>query len=217
MIKFFPHMRIIYVYDALCGWCYGFSPVIKQFYEKYKDKVEFEVVSGGMVLGDRIGPIGEVAGYIRWAYKEVENRTGVTFGEAFLHDTMAKGTAIFTSIPPAIAMCVFRERYPNYVIPFAGSLQKGIYFDGIDPEDLTAYGEIAELYGWDRHEFVNKMEEEKFLQEALKDFQQTGELMVQGFPSVLLEQNHKFMPLVRGYVPLHQLETVFQEKVSSQS
>ena len=41
--------RIIYCYDAYCGWCYGFSPVIKALYEKYNDQFEFETISGGMI------------------------------------------------------------------------------------------------------------------------------------------------------------------------
>ena len=72
---------IIYVYDALCGWCYGFSPVIKQVFEKYQAQFDFEVISGGMILGERQGPIGEVAAYIKGAYKTVEDTTGVKFGE----------------------------------------------------------------------------------------------------------------------------------------
>ncbi len=45
--------RIIYVNDALCGWCYGFSPVITAIHEKYKDELDFEVISGGMVTGSQ--------------------------------------------------------------------------------------------------------------------------------------------------------------------
>lgn len=59
-------MKLIYVYDALCGWCYGFSPIIKQFYKKHKNHFDsIQVVSGGMIRGERIGAIGEVAPYIK--------------------------------------------------------------------------------------------------------------------------------------------------------
>lgn len=54
-------MKIIYLYAALCGWCYGFSPVLHQFQEKYKGDVTIEVISGGMITGKKIGPIGKVA------------------------------------------------------------------------------------------------------------------------------------------------------------
>ena len=78
------HTKLIYVYDALCGWCFGFSPVMSTFAKKYQSEIEVQVVSGGMIRGDRIGPIGEVAPYIKEAYKTVEDSTGITFGKAFL-------------------------------------------------------------------------------------------------------------------------------------
>ncbi|WP_315819016.1 hypothetical protein [Paraflavitalea speifideaquila] len=50
-------ITIYYCYDAYCGWCYGFSPVIKRIAEEYKDRVSFEVLSGGMIISD--APAGE--------------------------------------------------------------------------------------------------------------------------------------------------------------
>jgi putative protein-disulfide isomerase len=57
--------EIIYVFDPLCGWCYGFSPVIKQAYDTYKDKADFKVITGGMIIGDQISPIGKMAEPVR--------------------------------------------------------------------------------------------------------------------------------------------------------
>jgi len=119
-------MKVIYVYDALCGWCYGFSPVISKLHERHQEELEFEVLSGGMVTGERIGPIGEVAGYISQAYKDVERAAGVTFGEGFLKGILAEGSAIFTSIPPAVALTVFKQHQPKKAVPFAARLQKAI-------------------------------------------------------------------------------------------
>ncbi|HVE60446.1 MAG TPA: hypothetical protein VNA26_01410, partial [Chitinophagaceae bacterium] len=43
---------VYYCYDALCGWCYGFSPVMKKIEQEYKDQVSFDVLSGGMIMPD---------------------------------------------------------------------------------------------------------------------------------------------------------------------
>ena len=48
---------LIYCYDAYCGWCYGFSPVIKKIAAQYKDELYIEVLSGGMMVGDAVMPI----------------------------------------------------------------------------------------------------------------------------------------------------------------
>lgn len=202
-------MKIIYVYDALCGWCYGFSPVMEQFHDKYKDQVAFEVISGGMITGNRIGPIGEVAPYISWAYKEVEKATGVQFGAAFLDTTLKNGSAIFTSIPPAIALSIFKSRQPDNSVPFAAALQKAIYFDGIEPENLTAYGPIAAAFGLDAADFVSQMSDPQNTQYAKNDFQTSTALGVTGFPAVFLEADGTYYQIASGYVPLAVLENHF--------
>lgn len=204
-------MKIIYAYDALCGWCYGFSPVMEAFYRKRRGEVDFEVLSGGMVTGERIGPIGEVAPYIRWAYREVEKATGVTFGQAFLKNVLEDGQTIFTSIPLAIAMNVFKSYRVDKAVLFAVVLQKAIYYDGLAPEDTAAYGHLAEDFGIDGKTFTQQMAEDKFLAEAQREFYRTQQLGVQGFPTVFAEVENTYYPLTRGYAPLNKLEKRFVE------
>ena len=207
--KYQETMKIIYVYDALCGWCYGFTPVMSQFENKYKDTLEFEVISGGMITGDRIGAIGDVASYISWAYKDVENATGVKFGRVFLDQTLKKGTPIFTSIPPAIALSVFKSKNSNNNLKFASALQKAIYYDGIEPENISEYATIAEKFGLDKSQFLADMRNEKFLLAAQNDFKKTKELNVTGFPNIFVMYQNKYYQIASGYVSFETLEKNF--------
>ncbi len=198
--------KIIYAYDALCGWCYGFSPVINDIHEKYHCELDFEVISGGMITGKRIGPIGEVAPYIRWAYKDVEKATGVRFGAGFLEGVLAEGKAIFNSIPPAVALSVFKTYQPDRAVAFAGTLQKAVYYDGLEPEQVPAYGPYAEAYGIPAAEFTAKMQEESYQKLAQRDFEQSAALEVNGFPSVFLVQGDTAWLVARGYTPFPTLD-----------
>ncbi len=202
------NMKIVYVYDALCGWCYGFSPVMTQFQEKYKDSLDFEVISGGMITGDRIGAIGEVAGYISWAYKDVEKATGVKFGSDFLDKTLKEGSAIFTSIPLSIALSIFKETDTtgNSVL-FAAELQKAIYYDGLEPKDLQGYGKIASKFEIDSANFVEKMKEPKYRKLAEADFEKSSTFGVTGFPTIFIEVEGKYHKIGSGYMPMSQLES----------
>jgi len=201
------NMKIVYVYDALCGWCYGFSPVMTEFQEKYKDSLSFEVISGGMITGSRIGPIGEVASYISWAYKEVENATGIEFGSEFLNKTLKKGDAIFTSIPPAVALSVFKDLDPKNSIRFASELQEAIYYDGIEPENIEAYGKIAAKFGLDADSFVLKMKDPLYKKLAEDDFKKSSDLNVSGFPTIFIESNGIYHKIGSGYMPFSELES----------
>ncbi len=196
---------LIYVYDALCGWCYGFSPVMEKLHKNFSDDLDFEVVSGGMITGGRIGPIGEVAPYIRQAYRDVERATGVTFGPGFLEGTLAKGTALFTSEPPAVALCIVKAHQPHRALAFAATLQKAIYYDGIAPADLAAYGPYAAAFGFDAADFVQKMGQQAYQAQAQAEFAQAARWGVRGFPTVLLARDGKLTLLVNGFAPYERL------------
>ena len=204
-------MKIVYVYDALCGWCYGFSPVMEDFYYRYKDEVDFEVISGGMIKGNRIGPIGEVAPYIKHAYKDVEERTGVKFGQAFLKDVLEEGSTVFTSIPAAVALSVFKSEKPDKALLFAKRIQKAIYYDGIDPSNNEAYGRIAEEFGFNKKSFVDKMETARFLEKAKEDFHQAALMGVRGFPTVFLMKGGLRVALTRGYTDYNDLQKAYKK------
>ncbi len=203
-------MKIIYVYDALCGWCYGFSPVIEKFYAQHRDTHDFEVVSGGMITGSRIGPIGEVAPYIKQAYKEVENRTGVRFGESFLNDVLEEGSTVFTSMPLAVAMSVFKGHQPQQAVSFAAALQKAVYYDGLAPQDTAAYGPVAEGFGLNGADFVMQMEQPESQRAAQHDFERTQQLGVRGFPAVIAQVDETYYGLANGYLPLDALNQQFE-------
>ncbi|MGB3590996.1 MAG: DsbA family protein [Nonlabens sp.] len=178
-------MKILYVYDALCGWCYGFSPVITEFVDRHN--LDYEVVSSGMITGDRIGPIGKVAPYIKQAYKEVEERCGVTFGTDFL-DVLDEGSMVFTSIQAAVAMSVFKEQGDGDELAFAKAEQEQIYYHGKAPGEAETFATLATQHGCDKEAFLRAMQDEAYLQKAHADFQLSQQLQVSGFPTVFLVQ-----------------------------
>lgn len=199
-------LKIIYVYDALCGWCYGFSPVIKSIFEHQQQKFDFEVLSGGMMLGDRSGPVGVVAAFIQSAYKTVEQATDIIFGEPFLAQ-LERGEMIFDSENPAIGLSVFKSYQPQKAIPFAHDLQNSLYFEGRDLNDDDVYRYHAANFGIDPDEFVYKMQLEESKQAAYYDFALARQLGVTGYPAVLLQnKDDHFYMIARGFTALETLE-----------
>lgn len=198
--------KIIYIYDALCGWCYGFSPVIKSVYERYQNRFDFEVLSGGMILGSRTGPVGAVAPYIKTAYRTVEETTGIVFGEAFLRE-VERGEMIMDSEKPAIGLAVFKNYHPDKSILFAHEIQNCLHFDGRGLNDEDVYRLIAVNHGIDPDEFIHKMHEEPFKQTAYYEFALVKQLQVSGYPAAFIQSadNHFYM-MAKGFTRLEDLE-----------
>lgn len=204
---------IYYCYDAYCGWCYGFSPVMKRIAEEYAATLTFEVLSGGMIITEEPRPIGVMAKYIQTAYKTVEERTGIKFGQDFLwHIFNPNDSDWFPgSEKPAIAMCVFKEYYPDQQVAFASDLQYSLNYEGRDLTDDEAYRHLLEKYQIPAEEFYTKLHSEDYKQKAYYEFQLCKQLQVTGFPAVLMQVNEsKFYLLARGYTPYEQLKETIE-------
>lgn len=193
---------LIYCYDAYCGWCYGFSPVIKQIAEQYKSKFHCEVLSGGMVLPEKPIHIGVTAGYVINAYKTVEDHTGIKFGEDYLwHIKNPEKSDWFpSSEKPAIALCILKELYPEQQVQFAADLQCALHYEGRDLTDNEAYRHLLEKYNIDVVDFYTKLRADEYKEKAYYEFQLCKQLQVTGFPQVLLQiTESKFHLLARGF------------------
>jgi len=201
---------IIYCYDAYCGWCYGFSPVIKKIAEDYKDKLPVEVLSGGMIISDHPTPISNIAGIVQQGYKRVEELTGIKFGEEFLWHVLnpEKSDWFLNSEKPAIALCIFKEYYPEQQTAFAGDLQYALNFEGRDLTDDEAYRHLLEKYTINPEDFYTKLHSEAYKEKAYYEFQLCKQLQVTGYPCVLLQSSDsKFYLLSRGYSDYDTIKT----------
>ena len=193
---------IYYCYDAYCGWCYGFSTVIKQIAEEYKDKLSFEVLSGGMIPAENPKPISATADYINEAYHRVEELTGIKFGEDYLwHIRNPSESDWFPhSEKAAIALSIFKEIYPELQVQFAADLQYALHYEGRDLTDDEAYRHLLEKYKIDAESFYIKLKSEEYKEKAHYEFSLCKQLQVTGFPAVLLQTGEtKFYLVARGY------------------
>lgn len=202
--------EVIYVYDALCGWCYGFSPVMERFAREYSEKADIKVVSGGLRYDEAAGPLSDIAPYIKSAYKTVENACGVKFGDAFVKGSLERGDIRMNSVPPAIALCIVRERKPESVLPFAAALHRMIYVDGHGPEDISLYAKYASSLGVDTSGFTAAMKESRYEEQARADFKRAADLGVSGFPAVILRNNGKDIRVANGYVSFDELKSAIE-------
>jgi putative protein-disulfide isomerase len=197
--------KIIYVYDALCGWCFGFSPVINAFKKNHAEMLDFEIISGGLRHED-IGTINEKAPYIKTAYKDVEEYCGVKFGDAFVNHTLAKGDAILNSIPPARALCVFKKRIPEKAFEYASALHNAIYVDGAWSTDIEAFAVKAAQLGYPKDDFLKAINDPQSTKDAFLEFDKAKKLGATSFPTVLLQKGEKFILIGQGYMPADTLE-----------
>lgn len=204
---------IIYCYDAYCGWCYGFSPVMKKIAAQYNNQFDIEVLSGGMMIGEGNMPIEKIGPYIQGAYKRVEELTGIQFGEDFLWhiNNPDKSDWVMNSEKPAIALCIFKELHPEQQIEFASDLQFALNYEGRDLDDDEAYRHLLEKYTIHETDFYSKLKNEAYKEKAYYEFALCKQLQITGYPAVLLQLNEsKFYLLAKGYTDYETMDNTIQ-------
>jgi putative protein-disulfide isomerase len=193
---------LIYCYDAYCGWCYGFSEVINKISQTYEQQLDFDVLSGGMILPEKPVHISVTAGYIANAYKNVEDLTGVTFGSDYLWHILHPEDSDWypNSEKPAIALCIFKSFYPEKAITFATELQYALHHEGRDLTDDEAYRHLLEKYSIQPEIFYERLHSEEYKEMAYYEFALMKQLQVTGYPCVFIQTGElKFNMVARGY------------------
>jgi len=171
-----------------------------------------------MILSESPKQIGAMASYIQGAYKVVEERTGIKFGEDFLWHIFHpdKSDWFPDSEKPAIALCIFKEYFPAQQVAFAADLQYALNYEGRDLTDDEAYRHLLEKYGISAEEFYLKLKQEAYKEKAQYEFALCKQLQVSGFPTAFLQVSEsKLYMLTRGFteyeVLKERIDTIMKE------
>jgi len=193
---------LVYCYDAYCGWCYGFSKVITAVAETFKNDLNVEVLSGGMILPEKPVHISVSADYILKAIPNVEETTDIKFGDDFLWHIKNPDDSDWypNSEKPAIALCIFKEYFPERAVEIASDLQYALHFEGRDLTDNEAYRHLLDKYSINPEIFYEKLNSEEYKDQAHYEFSLVSQLKVNGYPTVFIQTKEStFHMVARGY------------------
>jgi putative protein-disulfide isomerase len=201
-----PKDTVIYVFDPMCGWCYGFDPVMENAASQYADRLHFQVISGGMITGSRQGIISpDFSQYILNTVPRLEQMTGVRFGEVYL-SMLRNGTCYASSERPSRALVIFREKHPDKAIAFAHAMQRALFLDGMSLEEDATYQVLCGQFGIDADTFLGQLDSQDAIAAAEKDYALAQSLGVSGYPAVVGLKDGSPVMLASGYTDLKSLE-----------
>ncbi|MEQ8472790.1 MAG: DsbA family protein [Marinoscillum sp.] len=208
--------EVLYLFDPLCGWCFGFSPTIVDFRNQHPE-LDFRAVPGGMITGARVAPYHTMNDYIQNAKERLESHTGTKFGKDYLNK-ITPSDILMDSVPPSKAL-VTLESFGVDTIDAAHILQQAHFVKGKDYNDLNTYVELATTFHIEKGAFVSKydsVEMDLAVKEAFNWVQRAG---VNGFPTVILKRKDQYFLIARGFMPLdglsQNLEAAMNEEIAN--
>lgn len=200
-------IKLIYVMDPLCGWCYGNSTNTQKLYDKYKDVLDFEILPAGMWAGTNTRKQSkQMAGYIKKHDLQVQQVTGTSFGENYF-SLIEDENIILDSEVPSRAIVTVKKQWAPRAVPFAVEVQKARYWHGKDLNKVETYLDICEFMKLDQAQFL-----EAFHSGSLKKATQETFLQAQNYassyPSLLVQKSNKTFVVEQGYASF---ETIVNE------
>lgn len=134
-----PDITLHYIYDPLCGWCYGAGPLVKAA----RAVLPVAAHGGGMMAGpnrQHVSP--QLRDYVMPHDRRIAELTGQPFGEAYFDGLLRDATAVFDSGPP-IAAVLAANRVNGSGLDLLARLQTAHYVEGRRISDMDVLADLA--------------------------------------------------------------------------
>lgn len=196
-------MKLVYVFDAYCGWSHGFSSTLREVTDRHPE-LPVEVVSGGLFTGLRRVPIREF-GYVRGANAKIQELTGAQFGKSY-ERVIADGSFVMDSTAAARGVAAVRQVAPHRAAELAMAVQRAFYIDGLSLSVADTYRTVAAATGIDADAVVTAFESPDSQAAAEADFRRAADLGVTAFPTLLAVSDDQATVLAVGTAPADDID-----------
>ena len=180
-----------YIYDPMCGWCYGASPLI----EAARKVARIEAHAGGMMMGTQRRPVTpELRRYVNEADQRIAHLSGQPFGAAYKDGLLNDTGAVLDSEPPITAILA-AEKVSSQGLALLARLQKAHYVEGRRVAERQVLGDLAVDIGIDRTAFERACDDiagPATREHVVATRTLMNRLGATGFPSLALERDGTF-------------------------
>ena len=181
-------MTLHYIYDPLCGWCYGAKPLV----QAAQQVLPVIAHAGGMMTGaNRQNVSPQLRNYVMPHDRRIAEYTGQQFGDAYFEGLLRDHSAVFDSAPP-IAAVMAAEKIDGRGLELLGRLQTAHYVEGRRIADESVLLECAVELGYNADIFLNTVQSVDTEQHIKNSRALLAKVGGQGFPTFALEQDGQF-------------------------
>lgn len=182
-----------YVYDPLCGWCYGTAPLLKA--AANVPGLAIELHAGGLWLGARRQPMGvALRDYVRPHDERIAALTGQPFGEDYFEHLLLDERLTLDSEPPIRAILAVRTMGGDD-LGMLHRLQETHYRDGLWLGEMERLVSLAREAGLDATEFRQAYATAPLDTHLAESQQWLSQIGSQGYPTLALARQGQLVPI----------------------
>ncbi len=198
-------MKILYIMDPHCKWCYATSDAILQLYNTLEGKLPFEVIPAGMLAGEFSQIQSPVYAFAhRKLDASITKETGIVFGEGY-KTALEEKEMMLDSLVPSRAIMACRATAPQLTLQFAHQILHARFYEGKDLNEQTVYLEICEQLGIDKQTFFQHFSSDENEENTRQAFL-FAEKYAEHYPTLIYEEDGEMDILTEGYSPYSLIE-----------
>ena len=195
-----PNPKIIFVTDPMCSWCWGMADSIKEIHEKYKDKIELDLMLGGTNTDstDLVGDYGKK--FLLQLWREIYETTGKEFGfklpQSYVHN----------SLLPCLAIELLKVEDLDKAFDLLYELQSLFFLKGLNINDMSLLLEALLNHGVTREKFARELRQSKLEERVRFQFENSRSFGTTVLPNILFDDGKRYRLLLGGYADCEVIE-----------
>ena len=139
-------MRLTYLFDPLCGWCYGAGPVLEKLAARHT--VALELLPTGLFAGRCAGRMDAQFAEYAWSNDQrIAKLTGQRFTDAYRTRILGAGGA-FDSTAASLGLTAVHVTEPDRELTALKELQLARYVHGQDIVSAAGVSEVLRSAGF---------------------------------------------------------------------
>ena len=140
---------ITYLFDPLCGWCYGASAALDRLVARADFTVD--LAPTGLFAGVGARPMDDGFATYAWTNDQrISRLSGQPFSEAYRRDVLGERTRLFDSGPATLALTAVAATAPDQEFAALKAVQRARYVDGRDITDVSILSDVLRALGLHR-------------------------------------------------------------------
>jgi putative protein-disulfide isomerase len=133
--------NITYLFDPLCGWCYGASPTVERLGKR--DDIRLELAPTGLFSGRGARPMDATFAAYAWSNDErIEKLTGQRFTDAYRTQVLNKPGNRFDSATATLALTAVALMSPGHELAALKLLQEARYVRALDTSAVPVAAQL---------------------------------------------------------------------------
>lgn len=137
---------LYYVFDPLCGWCYGAGAAVAAVDKEAQ--IQIQLLPSGLFSGKGARPIDDSFAAYAWSNDQrIERLTGQRFTERYRNEVLAKHGQMFDSGPATIALTAVSITSADREFEALKAIQQARYIHGKDITQSSTLIEVLQSLG----------------------------------------------------------------------